>query len=117
MSGNSIIFKYFSLFFQYLENFSTTIGVDWLNYDYKNSDTNSFNVALKSNYENTAGFMLAKLKLFDKKLIISGGLRYDEYDLEFKQTDKNDDNDDNPVIVLILLLIKYSDLSDFNGDK
>ncbi len=78
-----------------LENFSTTIGVDWLNYDYKNSDTNSFNVALKSNYENTAGFMLAKLKLFDQKLIISGGLRYDEYDLEFKQTDKNDEDDDN----------------------
>lgn len=91
-----------------LENLSITTGVDWLNYERKNSGS-SYNVSLKSDYENTAGFMLAKLKLFDKKIIISGGLRYDEYDLEHKQTDKNDENDDNwtPTIGLAYLVNDY----------
>ena len=93
-----------------LENFSMTAGIDWLNYDYKSTKIGSYSESRnKSEYENTAGFMLAKLKLFDKKLIISGGLRYDEYDLEFKETAKNDEDDDNwtPSIGLAYLVNDY----------
>jgi len=93
-----------------LENFSVTTGVDWLNYDFKNTKNSlSSNSQVKSEYENTAGFILSKLKLFDKKLIISGGLRYDEYDLEFKESVKNDEDDDNwsPSIGLAYLVNDY----------
>lgn len=56
---------------------SLTGGVDWLFYDYE-----TYSTPRQSEYENTAGFLLGKLGLLNRRLILTGGIRYDDYDVE-----------------------------------
>jgi vitamin B12 transporter len=55
-----------------------TAGWDWVDYEVSNSNT----VAGKENtYENPAGFFMVKTKLLEDKLVLTGGGRYDEYEV------------------------------------
>lgn len=56
-----------------------TAGFDWLAYE----ETSSSAPRL-SEYENTAGFALLKARLFDEHLVLSGGIRYDDYSVNIK---------------------------------
>ena len=57
-----------------------TAGFDWVNYEIETTWDPK-----ESEYDNPAGFLLAKAMLLDRKLIISGGLRYDEYEVDMKK--------------------------------
>ncbi len=61
------------------ENFVLTTGFDWANYKIHTSWSPN-----KSEYNNPAGFVLAKVKALDERLIINGGMRYDEYKVDMK---------------------------------
>lgn len=52
-------------------------GFDWVEYKVENSWTPK-----KTEYDNPAVFLLAKGSMSDKRLILTGGLRYDWYDVE-----------------------------------
>jgi len=60
-------FKYFAL----------TTGLDWTDYEIEASFTPE-----RTEYENVAGFLLARGYLLDKRLILTGGARYDTYDVK-----------------------------------
>ncbi|MDL2269925.1 TonB-dependent receptor [Desulfosarcina sp. OttesenSCG-928-A07] len=64
---------------------SVTLGLDYLKYDLDSTGT----VATS---EDMAGYVSAKLRLFDDKLIFSAGGRYDDYDLDGNDDDASDDN-------------------------
>ena len=68
-----------------------TGGFDWVNYETED-DTYS---PKETEYDNPAYFLLAKTRLFDKRLIISGGLRYDDYEVEIKKGEGRTQSDDN----------------------
>jgi vitamin B12 transporter len=67
-----------------------TAGFDWVNYEIETTWDPK-----ESEYDNPAGFLLAKARLFDKKLIITGGVRYDEYDVEMKRGQGGSRSDDH----------------------
>lgn len=67
-----------------------TGGVDWLAYDYDTSGTPSH-----SEYENAAGFLMAKLGLMERRLILNGGIRYDDYDVEIGNNEGGSQSTDN----------------------
>lgn len=60
-----------------------TAGFDWVNYKIETTWDPK-----KSEYDNPAGFLMAKTRLFDKKFIITGGVRYDEYEVDMKDSGK-----------------------------
>ncbi|MCP4719625.1 MAG: TonB-dependent receptor [Desulfobacteraceae bacterium] len=72
------------------EILSLTGGIDWLDYDYETSGTPS-----DSTYDNTAGFLMAKLGFLDRRLIFNGGLRYDDYEVEIGNNEGGSQNTDN----------------------
>lgn len=78
------------LTWQGLDLLTLTSGIDWLDYDYETSGTPK-----KSNYENTAGFIITKLALMDRRLILNGGLRYDDYDVEIGNNEGGTQSTDN----------------------
>ncbi|HWQ26702.1 MAG TPA: TonB-dependent receptor [Chlorobaculum sp.] len=51
-----------------------TAGADWLKYDLESTSDPT-----TSSYENPAGFILGSYRLFGDRLVITGGLRYDDY--------------------------------------
>jgi vitamin B12 transporter len=57
-----------------------TAGFDWVNYE---TEDNKYSPK-KTEYDDPAGFLLAKGKLLDERLIITGGVRYDHYKVEVK---------------------------------
>ena len=57
-----------------------TAGFDWVNYETRGSKYDPKN----TEYDNPAGFLLTKARLFDQKFIITGGVRYDEYEVDMK---------------------------------
>ncbi len=71
--------------------FSATTGIDWLNYKISSSKY----APNKTEFENSAVFLLGKGKLLDKRLILSGGVRYDMYEVEVKKPAGNDEDDNN----------------------
>lgn len=73
-----------------LENILVTAGFDWVNYEVKTTWDPK-----KSEYDNPAGFLLAKARLLDNRLILAGGLRYDEYDVEVKKGQGGHEDDDH----------------------
>ncbi|MDL2275829.1 TonB-dependent receptor [Desulfosarcina sp. OttesenSCG-928-G10] len=64
---------------------SVTLGMDYLKYDLDSTGT----VATS---EDIAGYLSAKVRLFDEKVIISAGGRYDDYDLDGNNADTSEDN-------------------------
>ncbi len=88
------------------EHFVITTGFDWANYKIHTSWSPE-----KSEYDNPAGFVLAKVKTFDDRLIITGGMRYDEYEVDMKdQGGKQDDNNITSNIGMAYLLTNYMKL-------
>ncbi|MDL1964047.1 MAG: TonB-dependent receptor [Deltaproteobacteria bacterium] len=81
-----------------------TTGFDWMNYETKD-DTNS---PKNTEYDNPACFLLAKARLFDQKFIISGGLRYDEYEVDMKgEGGKESDDHISPQVGVAYLLTDW----------
>ncbi len=66
-----------------------TAGFDWMNYETENDTYSPKN----TEYDNPAYFLLAKARLFDQKFIISGGLRYDEYEVDMKGEGRKESDD------------------------
>ncbi|MBW2603291.1 MAG: TonB-dependent receptor [Deltaproteobacteria bacterium] len=66
-----------------------TAGFDWINYETTGSKYDPKN----TEYDNPAGFLFAKTRLFDQKLIITGGMRYDEYEVDMKSDGSKESND------------------------
>lgn len=87
------------------ENSLITVGFDWVDYEIETTWTPQ-----KTDYENPSYFLLAKTKLFDKRFIVSGGLRYDEYEVEVVKPSGNTVDDDNlsPRFGLAYLLTDYT---------
>ncbi len=73
-----------------LNHFWLTTGFDWVSYDIDATWNPK-----ETEYDNPAGFLLAKLKLLDDKLVLSGGFRYDYYDVKVDEPRGRDENDDN----------------------
>lgn len=87
------------------ENSLVTAGFDWVNYEIESRPY----APNKTEYDNPSYFLLAKTRLFDDRFIISGGLRYDEYEVEVKEPAGRTEDDDNlsPRFGLAYLLIDY----------
>mgnify|MGYP001806035399 FL=1 len=67
-----------------------TTGFDWLKYE--------LNSTLKPNwasYENPAVFLLGKYGFFDNRLILTAGVRYDDYHVEMKASEGESRSADN----------------------
>ncbi|MBW1794941.1 MAG: TonB-dependent receptor [Deltaproteobacteria bacterium] len=81
-----------------------TAGFDWANYEESSSADPK-----RTEYENPAGFILAKTRLFNEMFIITGGLRYDEYEVEIKDPkgNKKDDHNFSPKIGVAYLFTDY----------
>jgi len=72
------------------EDSRVTAGFDWVNYEIEATWDPK-----KSEYDNPAYFLLAKTKVFDQRLIMSGGLRYDKYQVEMKEGQGGKESDHN----------------------
>lgn len=70
--------------------FRLTGGLDMVNYDL----TDAY-APYRSEYENLAGFLLGKLRLFDERLIISAGGRYDYFKAKLKDGSGGGENCDH----------------------
>jgi len=81
-----------------------TAGFDWVNYKIETTWDPK-----KSEYDNPAYFLLAKTRLFDERFIISGGLRYDDYEVEMKEGTGGSQSDDHlsPRVGVAYLLTDY----------
>ncbi|MBW2648891.1 MAG: TonB-dependent receptor [Deltaproteobacteria bacterium] len=81
-----------------------TAGFDWVNYETKDSKYDPKN----TEYDNPAGFLLAKARFFDQRLIITGGARYDEYEVDMKDDGgKESDNHTSPQVGVAYLLTDW----------
>ena len=65
------------------KQFTFTTGVDWLNYDLEQNQY----TPRQSSYDDMGYFALAKGLLFDKSLVLTAGLRFDDYDVKYKRDD------------------------------
>lgn len=72
------------------ESLRLTAGVDWLQYDLQ-----STLVPLWSKYENPATFLLGKYGLFDDRLIVTAGVRYDDYRVDMAEGEGSSRTSDN----------------------
>ncbi len=81
-----------------------TAGFDWMNYETKDDTYSPKN----TEYDNPAYFLLAKTRLFDQKLFISGGVRHDKYEVDMK-SEGNTESDDHisPRVGAAYLLTDY----------
>lgn len=66
-----------------------TGGFDWAHYEMDSTWTPK-----KTEYKNPAGFLLAKSTFMDDRLILTGGIRYDDYKVEVND-DHREESDDN----------------------
>ncbi len=62
------------------EPYRLTAGVDWLNYDIEQDFD-----PVKTEYDNPAFFLLGKARFLNDSLILSGGARYDDFEVEVKE--------------------------------
>ena len=67
-----------------------TAGFDWVNYEI-DSDLDP----KKSEYDNPSYFLLGKAAYLEERLIVSGGLRYDEFEVEIKEGQGGSEDDDH----------------------
>jgi vitamin B12 transporter len=73
-----------------LQNTTITTGGDWAHYDIKGDYAPQ-----KSEYDNQAFFVLGKQKLFSQRVILSGGLRYDDFTVKIIEPAGNTESLDN----------------------
>jgi vitamin B12 transporter len=78
-----------------------TAGFDWVYYE-----NNYSSDPKKSEYDNPAGFLLGKIRFFDERLVISGGVRYDEFEVDMKRWgDTEEDEQITPRLGLAYLIL------------
>ena len=70
--------------------YQMTTGIDWVNYDIDPSSGTATN-----EYDNPAYFLLGKVWLLEEQLILSGGMRYDEYEVDYNQNQGGTEKDEN----------------------
>lgn len=70
--------------------FLVTGGLDWQKYEVESSWDPT-----ETEYANYAGFLLAKLRLMEGKVILDGGLRYDYYEVEVVEPAGREEDDTN----------------------
>lgn len=70
--------------------YTMTTGLDWVNYDIEQS-----NAPNKAEYDNPSWFIMGKARYFEDRLILSGGLRYDDYEVEVKEGQGGTEDDEN----------------------
>ncbi len=75
-----------------LNNYVLTTGVDWTYYIINSKPYSP----KKTNYKDLAGFILAKAKLFEDSLVLTGGARYDKYNVDIKKGE-GEDKDKNHI--------------------
>ena len=73
-----------------LKDLTLSLGFDWVNYDVETSWDPK-----ESEYDNPAYYLLVKSKFLDKKLTLSGGIRYDKYEVEIKGGQGQKEDTDN----------------------
>jgi vitamin B12 transporter len=84
------------------KNYRLTAGVDWIHYDLSSTSTPK-----KGEYDNPSYFLLGKADYLDKRLILSAGLRYDDYEYEAKdQNIKSEDENTTPQIGIAYLPVE-----------
>ncbi|MEW5691709.1 MAG: TonB-dependent receptor [Candidatus Hydrogenedentota bacterium] len=90
-----------------------TAGFDWVDYEIETTWDPK-----ESEHENPAYFLLAKTKLLDQRFIISGGFRYDEYEVEIKkgQGRKESGHHTSPRIGIAYLLSDFLKLRTNYGE-
>lgn len=86
--------------------FQLTGGVDWNDHEITNSY--SYN-GQASTYENEAAFLLAKTFLMDDRLVLSAGVRYDDFTVEGDEGDSKDADNTSMSVGAVFKII--SDLS------
>ncbi|MFP4160061.1 MAG: TonB-dependent receptor plug domain-containing protein [Desulfobacterales bacterium] len=69
--------------------YTLTSGVDWINYEIKQD------APQKTEFDNPAYFILAKARYFEDRLTLSGGLRYDDYEVKVKKGEGGKEEKDN----------------------
>jgi vitamin B12 transporter len=72
------------------EQVTLTAGFDYIDYDIEATWSPQ-----NTTYENLAGFALAKGRLMDDRLILTGGVRYDDYEVEVVEPRGNSESDTN----------------------
>lgn len=70
--------------------YTVTTGADWVNYEVKQDHKPN-----KTEYINPSYFVLGKARYFEDRLILSGGIRYDEYEVEVKEGQGGKEDDEN----------------------
>jgi len=67
-----------------------TAGCDWVNYEI-DSDLDP----QKSEYDNPSYFLLGKAAYLEERLIVSGGVRYDEFEVQIKEGQGGSEHDEH----------------------
>ncbi|MFO7802385.1 MAG: TonB-dependent receptor [Desulfovermiculus sp.] len=67
-----------------------TAGFDWVNYEI-DSDLDP----KKSEYDNPSYFLLGKAAYLEERLIVTGGVRYDEFEVQIKEGQGGSEDDDH----------------------
>ncbi len=70
-----------------------TAGFDWVNFDIKQDGPR------RNEYDNPAFYLMAKRKLLDDRLTVSGGVRYDQYDVDTKEGSLDGSQSDSNTLV------------------
>jgi len=70
--------------------YTLTAGADWLNYDIE-SDFDP----VKTEFDNLSYFLLVKAQYFENRLTISGGVRYDDVEVEVQEGQGGTEDADN----------------------
>lgn len=84
-----------------LDHTRLTAGIDWALYKIQDTYTTGDNT-----YENPAAFLLAKVKLLDEKLVLSAGVRYDQYEVEDDDGKSIDDSNWTPSLGVTYKIIQ-----------
>ncbi len=63
------------------KNVTVTTGIDWLSYDLEQNDY----TPRESEYDDMGYFALLKGLLFDQRLVLTAGLRYDDYTVKYNR--------------------------------
>ena len=74
-----------------LGNYLITAGIDWIEYDIETTPY----APNEYNFDNPACYLLGKAKFFDRRFILSAGLRYDEYEVEVSEPEGNTESNEN----------------------
>ena len=85
--------------------FRLTGGIDWVRYETKSSMDPA-----ETDSENLAGFVLARAKFMEERLLVDGGLRYDAYDVEVVEPAGRSEEDTNTTTSLGLIYLLTSEL-------